>query len=85
MLDSLKEYKRDDEKNTSEKETFLSNIQNFYIGREMVIDAFINKKIPSSDGSYSQHLERETDEEADIYWMEHPEKFEDSLNTIKKG
>ena len=44
MLDGLIEYVPPDEDDIEDKEAFLKNIQNFYDGREMVIDAFIKKK-----------------------------------------
>ena len=85
LLDDLKEYEPFNENDIKDKEIFLENIQNFYDRREMVIDAFIDKKIPQADGSYSQYFERKSDEEANIYWIENPDKFEDSSSVIKKG
>ena len=42
------------EKNINKKTSLLENIQNFYNGREMVFNAFINKIIQLAHGSYSQ-------------------------------
>ena len=84
MLDDLKEYNPRDENHISDKSDFLKNIQNFYNGREMVINAFANKLIPLADGSYPQYFEREPDEEIDTYWMEKPDTFNEILKEIKE-
>ena len=75
LLDDLKKYDPKDNKNISDKNTFLNNIQKFSDGREMIINAFKNKKIPLVDGSYSQYFKGESKEETDIYCVEKPEKF----------
>ena len=57
-LKKLKKYTPANEKTISKKESFLNNIQQFYDGREMVINAFKSRIIPLADGSYSQHFEK---------------------------
>ena len=51
----------------------------------MVIDAFVNKKIPLADGSYSQYYERKSGEEPNLFWLEHLDKCENSSEEIKKS
>ena len=83
LLDDLKKYDPKDNKNISDKNTFLNNMQKFCDGREMIINAFKNKKIPLVDRSYSQYFKGESKEETDIYCVEKPEKLIKFTNDLK--
>ena len=50
----------------------------------MVIDAFVNKKIPLANCSYSQYYERKSNEEPNLFWLEHLDEFEKCSEEIKK-
>ena len=78
-LEEVKRYNPLTNDNINKEDSFLNNIQNFYDGREMVIDAFANEKIPLADGSYSEYYE-----ELNLFWLEHLDKFEKILEKIRK-
>ena len=61
--EDLRKHDPRTEKNINRKASFLENMENFYNGREMVINGFKNKIIQLAGGSYFQYFEGEDKEE----------------------
>ena len=81
--EDLRKYDPRTEKNINRKASFLENMENFYNGREMVINGFKNKIIPLAGGSYFQYFEGEDKVEPDIYWVQKSEKFIEFTDYLK--
>ena len=63
MIKILKAYRpRKDSKYYGLKQDLANNVQNFYNGREMIIEAFKNKFFPFYSGNYYKELEEESSE-----------------------
>ena len=71
-IEELKKHRPKSEKYVNERSNLLTNAQNFYDGREMIINGFKNKLFPFYSGNYYHDLgEKETsesdNEESKIY------------------
>ena len=63
MIKILKAYRpRKDSKNYGLKQDLVINAQNFYNGREMIVEAFKNKIFPFYSGNYYEELEEPSSE-----------------------
>ena len=62
ILERLKKYKPRTEDNINDKNNVLKNANNFYDGREMIINAFKNKLFPFYSGNYYEEFKEESSE-----------------------
>ena len=60
MIKMLKDYKPIKPDNKEKKEKLLINVQSFYDGREMIIEAFKNKMFRFYSGNYYHDLAEKT-------------------------
>ena len=60
ILEKLKKIRPRTEDNISDKNKTLTNAQNFYDGREIIINAFKNKLFPFYSGNYDEEFKEES-------------------------
>ena len=61
-IEELKKYRPRTENNISDKNKVLTNAQNLYDGREMIINAFKNKLFPLYSGNYYEEFKEKSSE-----------------------
>ena len=61
-IEELKKYRPRTKDNTDIKNNLLTNAQNFYDGREMIINAFKKKLFPFYSGNFYEEFKEESSE-----------------------